>query len=262
MDCPPSADPSVLEGGAAEEAPAPVAPVIPPPATRPTHNPSSSTASARSVTNRQPQPHQLLSSTVAARSTQAAQQAAAAQAQQQAAAPAPAPAAPTASNDLFSLDFHNPTPPASTPPPKKDVKQDILSLFSTAAPAAAPVQNAFGQYGGVPAGAAQAQNAWGQFAAAAPAAAPAQATSMMGSAGPGMWGVSSGWNAPAAPAQPNLWGNPAQPGQPQPQQNILNTNDIWASPGGSTANGGNMFASSAGMAKKDDVFGDIWGGFK
>ena len=63
------------------------------------------------------------------------------------------------------------------------------------------------------------------------------------------------WNAPAA--QPA----PAQPAQ----QSLFNTNDIWASSGAANANaagaGGDLFGSTL-PAKKDDVFGDIWGGFK
>ncbi|EKM60551.1 uncharacterized protein PHACADRAFT_246561 [Phanerochaete carnosa HHB-10118-sp] len=245
MDGPPPSDPSVLEDGAAEPAPEPTPQSIPSPSTsRPTHAPTSSTNSARaSVTTRQPQPHQLLSTSIAGRPTQATSQAAAA-AQQPAAAAAQA--APAATNDLFSLDFHNPTPPASSPPPQKDVKQDILSLFSApaaAAPAAAP-PSAFGQFGG----AAPAQaNVWGGFTSAA--AAP-QANA---------FGAAT-WGAP----QQNLWAVPAaQPAQPA-QQSLFGTNDIWATSSSNTtssAAGGDPFGSTP-PAKKDDVFGDIWGGFK
>lgn len=262
MDGPPPSDPSVLEDSSIEQAQGPVAPVIPAPSTssqRPTHATTSSTASARSQTiSRQPQPHQLLSAGIAGRATQAISQSATQQAQVPAAAPAPAaPPAPAASNDLFTLDFHNPTPPAAQPAPKKDVKQDILSLFS-AAPAAqtAPAAGAFGQFAAAPSAPA-AQNAWGQFASA-----PAQATSMMGNAGTAMWGASSGWNAAAAPAQPNVWANTASPpAQPQ-QQSLFNTSDVWASAGGTTNTaGGDLFGSSL-PAKKEDAFGDLWGGFK
>ncbi|GJE99757.1 ArfGap-domain-containing protein [Phanerochaete sordida] len=253
MDGPPPSDPSVLEDGVAEPAPEPVPQAIPSPtASRPSHATTSSTSSARSpVTNRQPQPHhQLLSTSIAGRNVQAAPQAAAVPAQQAAAAPAaPAPAAPSVSNDLFSLDFHNPTPAtAASPPPKKDVKQDILSLFSTsaaAAPAAAP-PSAFGQFGAAPAQA----NVWGGFAAV-PAAAPAQQANAF---------AAPSWGAP----QQNMWNAPAaQPAPAQPaQQNLYNTNDIWASSGANAAGaGGDPFGSTL-PAKKDDVFGDIWGGFK
>lgn len=270
MDGPPPSDPSTLEGGATEvEAAAPS--VIPAPSTssgqRPTHAASSSTASTRSQTiSRQPQPHQLLSTGIAGRATHAistAQQAQAAAATPAAAStPAPAPAAPPVTNDLFSLDFHSPTPPATQPAPKKDVKQDILSLFSTQTQQAAPAA-AFGQFGGAVAAPPPEQNVWGQFNPAS--AAPPQATSMMGGAGTGMWGASSGWNAPTVPAQPNVWGGGASQPVQQPQLNLFNTTDVWASAGsttnGAATAGGDLFGSSL-PAKKEDAFGDLWGGFK
>lgn len=262
MDGPPPTDPSVLDNGTVQETPA-SAPAPAPIATssssasRSGHASSNSTSSLRSpVTTRQPQPHQLLSTAVAARSHAAAQPVPAPPQQ----APAPAAPTPSASNDLFSLDFHNPTPPAAAPAQKKDVKQDILSLFST--PAAPAAQPAFGQFGVAQA---QAQNAWGQFAAAPVAAAPVQATSMMGTTG---WGATAGWNGqPAVAAQQNVWGATSPTAQQQmPQQNLFNTNDIWASastPAAGSGTGSNGFgAPLPGMAKKDDVFGDLWGGFK
>lgn len=267
MDGPPPSDPSVLDDVASQEAEAPVpapAPIAAPVSTsRASHASTGSTSSIRSpVTTRQPQPHQLLSTAVAGRAVQAASQPAAPQpSEQQQQAPA-APAA-SAANDLFSLDFHNPTPQASAPAavPKKDVKQDILSLFSTPA-AAAPPQAAFGQFG---AAQAQAQNAWGQFAAAPAAAAPAQPTSMMGTAGAGMWGASSGWAGQPVAAQPNVWASngPAAQQPQMTQQSLFSTNDIWASPAASSnGSGGDLFGTTSLPAKKDDVFGDIWGGFK
>ena len=248
---PPPSDPSVLEDGAAvEEAPAPVIPAIPSPSTsRPTHTSTASSGSVRAgVTSRQPQPHQLISASVAGRAPPLVPP------QQQAAAPAPVPTAPAPANDLFSLDFHNPTPPAAAPAPRKDVKQDILSLFSTASPAAAaPTQSAFNQFAGMSAVPQQQQNMWGQFSSAAPAAAPVQQPNAFASSGAGMWGA----------PQPNMWATSApQPTQPQ-QPSLFNTNDIWASTGSANATGGNdLFSSTTLPAKKDDVFGDIWGGFK
>lgn len=92
---------------------------------------------------------------------------------------------------------------------------------------------------------------------------PAQPTSFMGNAGVGMWGASSGWNAPA-PAQPqsNLWGQPQVQSPPQQPQGagMFNTNDVWAASGAGGAAGGAFGGSST--QKKDDAFGDIWGGFK
>ncbi|THG99005.1 hypothetical protein EW026_g3283 [Hermanssonia centrifuga] len=265
MDGPPPSDPSVLENGETQEAPAPTPIITAPPSTsRPTHASSGSTSSLRSPVTRQPQPHQLLSASIAGRTTQTSQPIAPLQQQQ---APAPAPSVSAANTDLFSLDFHNPAPPAGAQAQKKDMKQDILSLFS-ASSTSAPVQPAFGQYGGAPA--APALNAWGQSSSASPGAAipPVQQTGMMGNGGTGMWGANSGWNATTAPALPNMWGSAtAMPGQQphlqqQPQQqNLLNTNDIWAS--SQSNGGGDLFGSSStGMQKKDDVFGDIWGGFK
>lgn len=262
MDGPPPSDPSVLDDDASQEAEAPApAPIAAPISTsRASHASTGSTSSIRSpVTTRQPQPHQLLSTAVAGRATQAASQPAAPQpSQQQQQAPAP-----PAANDLFSLDFHNPTPQASAPAaaPKKDVKQDILSLFSTPA-AAAPPQATFGQFGAAQAQAQQ--NAWGQFAAAPAPAAPAQPTSMMGTAGAGMWGASSGWAGQPVAAQPNVWASngPAAQQPQMTQQSLFSTNDIWASPSTSSNGGGDLFGTTSLPTKKDDVFGDIWGGFK
>ncbi|KAH9939047.1 ArfGap-domain-containing protein [Epithele typhae] len=218
---------------------------------------------------------------------------------------APTPAAPThqartpsvssvsspasAAVDLFSLDFHAPTnaSPASTPAaagqPQKDVRAEIMSLFSTAAPAQnafaqqqqqqqqQPAQNAWaaqpqGQFGGMQMGGAAGMNmnmsgmggmggmqpqanVWGQQAQ------QQQPTSMMGNAGVGMWGASSGWTAPQqqqAQQQSNIWATPAPAGQ----ANLLSTGDVWGMPTAGTA------ANGAAAQKKDDAFADIWGGFK
>ena len=161
-------------------------------------------------------------------------------------APAPAPAPVAPANDLFSLDFHAPSPPVQQQEqvPKKDVKQDILSLFST--PAAPPV--------------APAANIWAQPT-------QQQQTSMMGSNGVGMWGVSSGWSAPQqqpVAAQSNLWGNSTQ------QNPLFNTSAAWGTQPATTtttAASSDPFGAFATTTlkpndKKDDVFGDLWGGFK
>ncbi|CAL1697028.1 unnamed protein product [Somion occarium] len=279
-DGPPPSDPSTLDEGAsaAPAQPAPTTAPPPPTTSRPGHAATSSVGSVRAspVTNRQPQPHQLLSTSIANRSAAPSQPTLASPAQQQPAQPAQAAPTP-ATNDLFSLDFHNPTPSASSSTgstaPKKDVKQDILSLFSSPTSQVAPTFSPQNQFA-AQAAYTQQQNAWGAPAAASPHAQP---TSLMGQNGVGMWGASSGWSAAPAPAQPSLWGAPAAPApggfgqaqqsqlQPQ-QQSMFNTNDIWASPGTTTAGasaGGDLFGGSLpGMQKKDDVFGDIWGGFK
>lgn len=269
LDGPPPSDPSVLDNGAASQpAAAPIAQAPPqaapaPVATssRPTHNSTnslSSRAAAAPLTTRQPVAHQLLSSNFTNRSTPAAP------------APAPAvqePAQPAApANDLFSLDFHAPSPATSppAPEPKKDVKQDILSLFSAPPP---QFQNQAAMWGG----AAPAQQPIQQHQQQQ--AMPPQMTSMMGNNGPGMWGASSGWTgAQAMPAQPNVWGAPAAPAAlPQQQAALFNTNAVWGAPNpapGAAAGGSadlfGSFASAqpAAAPKKDDVFGDIWGGFK
>lgn len=248
MEGPPPSDPSVLEG-ATTSTPAPVSDLV---SAAPPTVATSSSSSHRPVSS-QPQPrHALLSTSSSFKSP-------AAVATQP--APAPVPAATKPSDDLFSLDFHAPTtssPPPQTQEQKKDVKQDILSLFSTApaqpqAPAASP---------------------WGQPQAAQ----QQQPTSMLGSSGAGLWGASSGW-APAAPAVPsnNLWGGSAAPAPPNnlfgsspppaQQPNLFgNSADIWGSSSNKAADPFGSFASnsSSSTAKpvKDDVFGDIWGGFK
>ncbi|KAI0825317.1 hypothetical protein BC628DRAFT_1410357 [Trametes gibbosa] len=266
---PPPEDPSVLETDAPPApAAAPAQSPAPAQATSPTTHVSRSSISARPP---QSQTHQLLSTSVAA-----SRQAAIVPSQQKQAAPsqqAQQPPQQSAALDLFSLDFHAPANATPQPQePKKDVTSEILSLFSTAAPAAAPAQNAygggmygaqpvqaqgqFGQFGGM---AAQPQAAWGAPGAAGfsqpqQQQAFAQQTSMMGNAGVGMWGASSGWNAApvaAAPAQPNIWASSAVPAQ---QQSLFATSDVWGAPATS--------AAPAATQKKDDVFGDLWGGFK
>lgn len=260
MEGPPPSDPSVLENGTTASAsvePAPLA--IPPPSaqSQPTYSSPTVTqgvaASPRpGVTNRQPQPRQLLSAGIANRNNQALVPPAATPASSQQPAP---PAHQSPADDLFSLDFRAPSnnspAPSSAPEQKKDVKQDILSLFSTPA-AAAAVQPAFGGFAQ-----AQPDPGWGSFTSSAPVQPQQQpqTTSLMGNAGVGMWGANSGWNAPAAPAQSSLWGNATSAGgAPQiQQQSLFSTSDVWGSTGG---------AASTGAQKKDDAFGDIWGGFK
>jgi stromal membrane-associated protein len=99
---------------------------------------------------------------------------------------------------------------------------------------------------------------------------------MMGQAGTGMWGVSSGWNAPQPQPQSDGWGNfttavPQQPQQPQgsfssgtqpasnggfggfQQSAAFSTTDLWAN---------NNTATVAANNQQKDAFDDIWGGFK
>lgn len=140
-----------------------------------------------------------------------------------------------------------------------------MALFS-APPTATAASATFGSFnspsnavwGGVPA---QPQSA---------VAAPQQA-SMMGNPGVGAWGGNPGWGAPApAPVQSNVWATPAASATvPAAQSSFFNTSDVWGSSNTTAANpsqdpfgafGGP--AASAPPPKKDDAFGDIWGGFK
>ncbi|KAK7041805.1 ARF GAP with effector function(s) [Paramarasmius palmivorus] len=271
LEGPPPSNPSALDNGQSAASPAAAAPPAqqtPPP--RSTHTPTNSLSSrqpAPPVTTRQSQGHQLLSAGLVNQHHPRAPPPS---------NPAPAPAAPAPAppkapeNDLFSLDFHTPTSvspsPGSNnptgPAPKKDVKQDILSLFSTPAAAqpAPSAQSGFGQFG-----------QFGGVTQSSPWGAPAQSqsqnatqpTSMMGNNGVGMWGASSGWNAAAPPTQSNVWGAPASSPPVTQQPNLFaSSNDIWG--GGSTGGQQDPFGSfsAAPAQKKDDVFGDIWGGFK
>ncbi|KAF8308645.1 hypothetical protein DL93DRAFT_2086691 [Clavulina sp. PMI_390] len=207
MEGPPPADPSVLDGGASASAPAPAAePASPPQRTQqqqPIAPPSGgNTPTPQAQGSRKPQ-RTLLSSNAFTAPT-----------------PAPAvvstqpPAAPPASsvqNDIFSLDF---TPPAANTPShshsgslsggagaaKNNTKNDIMSLFSSAPPPGA--QSILG--GGQPAQAVPTNTA---------------PTSFMGTNGTGLWGVQSGWQAPAAAApSSDPWGSFASAASPVQQQ--------------------------------------------
>ncbi|KAG8835775.1 SPARC- modular calcium-binding protein 2 [Serendipita sp. 399] len=136
-------------------------------------------------------------------------------------------------NDLFSLDFSASQPASvATPAGSKDVKQDIMSLFSSNS---APVASAPG------------------FGVAAPQG------NIGANATP--WGVDA-WNLPAnnshAAANPpgvTAWSNPQFSTAP----------NVWAT--SSTQNGGvDLFstprAAQSTSKKQDDAFGDLWGGFK
>ncbi|KIK43839.1 hypothetical protein CY34DRAFT_803345 [Suillus luteus UH-Slu-Lm8-n1] len=276
LDGPPPSDPSVLEtetlnGHASQAAEQP-----PPAATqssRPTHITNTSISGARSasptlqthITTRQPQSRQLLSSAIAGRAINSD---ATIITSPISAAPQPtlAQSAPPSQDDLFSLDFHAPAQKAASPPPSKDMKSDIMSLFSSAPNhsnlSTGAGSSAFGTF----ASPSQPQSAWDQLGSA-PQTQP-QPTSMMGTGGTGLWGASSGWNAtPVAPSQNNtLWGSAVTPTaqQPQSQTNSFNTNDIWGSSVSAPSNANNLFGTSQAhpAPKKDDVFGDLWGDFK
>ena len=290
MDGPSPSDPSVLEGPAQSasngDANAPLfdASTAPSP-TRATHAPTASLSAPRPAspsvhsptTFRQntaqshSQSRQLLSAAVAGRvqvpspPTQPSQTQTQTQTQ-------PQPQEQKPADDLFSLDFHAPpvSKPTSPPqPPAKDVKQDILSLFSAAPAPAQSIQpsNAFGQF-------TSAQSSWdalGGTQTQGHAHTPSQAqqpVSMKGSTGTGQWGVSSGWTGalPNTTPSANIWGAPAATGTsafPSTTNalNALNTTDIWGGSATHTNNNG-LFAAQSAPAKKDDVFGDLWGDFK
>ncbi|EGN92716.1 hypothetical protein SERLA73DRAFT_79407 [Serpula lacrymans var. lacrymans S7.3] len=276
-DGPPPADPSVLDGNTESVPESPmIEPQVPPISQRPTHASVNSLSARRPaspsvrvpITTRQPQPRQLLSAAVVDRNQQIeAPTLASPTVQTEPANPAPS------QDDLFSLDFH--APPAPSRPaasqPAKDVKQDILSLFSTpASTAAGQTTSAYGQFSP----ASDSQSPWNQLNTGTlpQISSVPQPTSMVGSSGSGLWGVSSGWDStpiPPGPTQGNIWGSAAsstlQPSQIQTQQtNILSTNDIWSSSNSAAGIGGDMFgsASTGSTQKKDDVFGDLWGDFK
>lgn len=252
MDGPPPHDPAVLgSGNAAQTTPAP--------ASAPSQDQSTTVQAKRSsygsgsanplrgsrFTSQQPQPHRLLSSNFSdPNPVRASTPPAAVQATQAVQPPAP-------QDDLFSLDFHSPpsVAPANAAPqqPVKDVKQDILSLFSANTANSNPNPNSMNQFG---------MGAWN---AQPQIQAPVQSTSMIGNSGIGAWGASSGWApATAAPAQSNVWSTQASSGLSPQQANIFNTNDIWG--GNTVPAGGSTFSSTT--QKKDDVFGDLWGSFK
>ncbi|KAJ3565636.1 hypothetical protein NP233_g7503 [Leucocoprinus birnbaumii] len=244
---PPPPDPSVLENGL--EAPPP--PQEQPASTRQTHTSRTSVSSPRAsgFTTQQPQAHQLLSSNFTNQTRTQAQTQPAAQPTQAALA------APAAQDDLFSLDFHAPPPvaPSNVAPeqPKRDVKQDIMSLFSTPPANAAPAVSPMNQFN---------SGLWG---APSQAQQPVQPTSMIGNNGIGAWGASSGWTQapPAIPAQPNVWGAPTATNTTAQQatNSLFDTSNVW---GGSSTTANTGFTPTTTTQKKDDVFGDIWGSFK
>ncbi|KAJ6614875.1 hypothetical protein B0H10DRAFT_2042990 [Mycena sp. CBHHK59/15] len=254
LDGPPPPDPSILdsEAGVAEE---PIDAVAAPPAATATPDPigwgvPSAPRSSNSTVTRQPQPRQLISATHT-NSRIPSGNAPMLKPPVQPQAPAQPPP-PKPQDDLFSLDFHAPAAPATSPPPTKNAKQDILSLFST--PAAAPVMSPqFGQFQQPPQ-----PSPWGQ-----PQVAP---QSMAGTNGTGMWGASSGWTAPQAPQQQSLWGAPSPAQQTAPFGfAVTNTNNVWGNSGAGSTGTVDMFSTpfaQPAQEKKDDAFGDLWGGFK
>jgi stromal membrane-associated protein len=250
MEGPPPSDPSVLDGagggGVSADTPAPP-PTLPPsavnaakPAPAQAAPPVQSSATA-SLTYAQQQARQLLSPAMSGRPSVGQ------------VTPMPgtgvtasSPAAPPvqSANELFTLDFHSaPTGSTNTTAesfPRKDVKQDILSLFSSP-PVTAPPSSAFGAYAtaasvsvSTPA-LAQPGMGWDSLGAVPNQPPPQQ--SMLGSSGTGMWGASSGWAQPvaAAPASNNIWSSPSGSTTTAQQLGQFNSNDVWGGSGAASA---------------------------
>ena len=254
----PPQDPSVLEQGSSaandpKSAPVPNETASP----RPSHAATGSISSSKPappVVTRPPQAHQLLSANFvgADQTTQSVPTSAPAQEAK--------PAAPM-NNDLFSLDFHAPAAPAQTSDSlspaqsKKDVKENILSLFSTQSSAATTTTPIYNAFSAQPAAA----SPWASSAAANHQTQP---TSMIGTTGVGAWGASSGWTggSTAPSSQSGLWGTPGIAAQ----SSLFNTSEVWGVPQNQPSQVGNhqRMTSVAPTVKKDDVFDDIWGGFK
>ncbi|KAG8802168.1 hypothetical protein FRC16_010272 [Serendipita sp. 398] len=220
LEGPPPSDPSVLEGSSdhAKPVPAapieasttepvvlPAAPVVSPPAL--IHDPSASTS-------------RTLLSTAHTRAPSASTVTATTSTNNQ--------------NDLFSLDFSasRPDSTAMSVPPK-DVKQDIMSLFTSnpKPPASAP-----------------------SFGLVAP-----QSITAGGSA----WAQDS-WNFPAnnMPMDSNHFGSGVNAWQ---NSQFSAPQNVWAANSGQ--NGSMDLFNTPGTVqpaskKQDDAFGDLWGGFK
>jgi stromal membrane-associated protein len=148
------------------------------------------------------------------------------------------PRVSASNNDLFDLDFHAPStiPATRSPTATRDVKTDILSLFSTTPNF--PVSNTTTQP--------PTQETPGNFQVQQ-AAIP---MSMTGSTGIGQWGVHSGWTPQATLVnQSNLWGS-------QTTAHIPNVSNVWASTDRVTS-----VLPNEPSKKQDDVFGDLWGGY-
>lgn len=280
---PPPSDPSILESGAGgsdnqetvSASSSSLTSIVEVPVTN-----ASSTVSTH--TTRQPRHHQLLSAATVGRASAAPPTHAAAMPQAEAKAPAVQPSPQPPSNDLFTLDFHSPSPSLNASSrseqlPKKDVKSDILSLFSTSSSSTASVPPG----ASIPQANSDPFALWGQQTQAQ--AAPV--TSMVGQSGVGMWGVQSGWtpNTSQTPlSQTDVWGSfsngntsNAATGthwQKAGSTNALfETSNVWGS-GAANANtqangsnnlfGGPLPSAIPTAQKKDDVFGDLWGDFK
>lgn len=260
LDGLPPFDPSVLEN--ASTAAVPQIPEQTQPAsvtsTRPSHHTISSISRQPTVAiNSPPQHHQLLSTGYSNRQPNTTS----------ADSSAPQPVHESTlqtnipQNDLFSLDFHAPAPVSNAPVQqvKKDVKQDILSLFSSPSGATQPATAGVGHFNNTPVTASS--SPWGSLQ-------PQQPTPTMGLNGVGAWGASSAWTGLSAPDLPNnVWANSSASPQHQ-QASLLNTSNVWdgmnfglPTQQQSQSTFSEPFSATP-VQKKDDVFGDLWGDFK
>ncbi|KAJ7259622.1 hypothetical protein C8J57DRAFT_1720232 [Mycena rebaudengoi] len=301
LDGPLPTDPSVLDTQSPDDAAAATNP-DPAPAPTPFSSPdpigwgvAPPRPSQPAVTTRQPQArHQLISANMPNNNNNntPANKRAVPALTPPAAQPQPPPQ-PKPEEDLFTLDFHAPAPAAPQPNPAQaqSKKQDILSLFN-AAPAQQPGyggQPGFGGQGfGAPMSPQQAQFGVAQQQAQFGVAQQQQqwqqqqqqqqpaAQSMMGTSGTGMWGAASGWSAPQQQQQQQtqLWGGAPANGSAGAQWGaptvtgmggLTNTAAVWgaaASPPLAADPFGAFGQPQAQAQKKDDAFGDLWGGFK
>ena len=262
LDGPPPEDPSVLDSESAtadrlqEHPPAAPISLLPTNAlnkNQPTRRPASPVLQPP-LSTRPPHASKLLSAAVADLEPQNSSASTHRSALPQTTAPPP-------DDSLFNLDFHAPTPVSTNPnslQPKRDVKQDILSLFSAPSVTASQPSSAFSALGQLQEPSAQ-QSLWDPSNNTQTQRA-LQATSMIGMNGVGQWGASSGWSGPTIPpAQGNLWGN-QPPAQHQSALTGGTRENIWGSTNLGQPSSEEPFGTTS--TKQDDVFGDLWGGFK
>jgi stromal membrane-associated protein len=234
LDGPPPSDPSILENGSRPSSPAPA------PAPAAESNAGLQLDSPLQAT-RQAKQHRLLSVAIPAPASTPA----VTRAPQPSSVPQPQPPKAPA-DDLLSLDFHAPPLDTTNLEPKKNPKQDILSLFS------APTSHTRAHFESRLSAASPQSSSWDQFSNQLQGQQqPPLTTSMMGGNGTAMWGASSGWNpAPvAAPAPGNLWAN-------------ASSSNPWAlssaTPTVSVAGADASSAQFVTKQKKDDAFTDLW----
>lgn len=251
-DEPPPSDPRVLAEQPSATINTPSTKAYDPPNVPPIRTSALISDHTASQVSNQPRAHQLLSSPLS-KKTAIAQPVATTTTTTELRKPVAAPPnqQPTAQDDLFSLDFRSP-PPAEAPQqaPKKDVKQDILSLFSTPS-TSLPASN-FNPFQSSTQPVASLSAQWGQSSSTSfPAASPLVGSTL----------TQPNWNASS---NSTLWNNQApQSNQRQvhADQGLFATQNVWGN-NNSTDIFSQPFSSPAAPTKKDDAFGDLWGSFK